>query len=96
MDINICTGFGWLGQIATQAAFPLETVLTLTIQQNPQSYLFMERSSQDRISSAVFIAQLLKLKQSTFSGEGSIQMSPPRLVVLGVDLFQANAFDRSL
>lgn len=36
MDINICTGFGWLGQIATQAAFPLETVLTLTIQQNPQ------------------------------------------------------------
>lgn len=56
----------------------------------------MERSSQDRIRSAVFIAQLLKLKQSTFSGEGSIQMSPPRLVVLGVDLFQANAFDRSL
>lgn len=96
MDINICTGFiGWETYQYRQP-FLLEIMLTLTTRQNPQSYLLMERSSQDTISSAVFIGHLFKLKQSAFCGEGSVQMSPLCLVVLSVDLFQADAFDRTL
>lgn len=95
MDINICAGFfGWETYQHRQPPL-LEIVLTLTTQQNPQSYLLMERSSRDRISSAVFIVHLFKLKRSAFSGEGSVQMSPLCLVVLSVDLFQADAFDSS-
>lgn len=96
MDINICTGFvGW-DTYQYRKPFLLEIVLIPTTRQNPQSYLLMGRSSQDRISSAVFIVQLFKLKQSTFCGEGSIQMTLLCLVVLSVDLFPADAFDRTL
>lgn len=96
MDINICTGLvGWDSYQYRKPFLP-EIVLTPMTRQNPQSYLLMGRSSQDRISSAVLIVQLFKLKQSTFCGEESTQKSPPCLVVLSVDLFQADAFDRSL